>query len=59
MLVYSFLFAAALLVEIVVLGVHFGVENYEFMVFFFLITLITAAAMALFLAEGLKRYYRK
>jgi hypothetical protein len=58
MLVYSFFFAAALTVEITVMAIHFGVENYEFMVFFSLITLITAAAMTLFLAEGITRYFR-
>jgi hypothetical protein len=42
-----------LIVEIVVLAIHFGVENYEFKIFFLYLTLITAVAMVLFLVEGL------
>ena len=59
MLIYSFLFMAALAVEVVILLIHFGVENFEFMVFFFLITLITAAAMTLFLIESILRHLRR
>ncbi len=53
MLFYSFFFMGILIIEIVILGVHFAVEDYEFKVFFFYLTLITAAAMTLFLIEGL------
>ena len=58
MLVYSFFFMAALVVEVAVLAIHFAVENYEFKVFFLLLTLITAAAMGLFLFEGLRSITR-
>jgi hypothetical protein len=53
MLFYSLIFMVILIVEIVVLAIHFGVENYEFKIFFLYLTLITAVAMVLFLVEGL------
>ncbi len=53
MLFYSLIFMAILIIEIVVLAIHFGVENYEFKIFFLYLTLITAVAMVLFLVEGL------
>ncbi len=58
-LVYGFFFLTILAMEIAVLAVHFGVENYEFTVFFILITVITAVAMTLFMAEGILRYLRR
>ncbi|UCF45158.1 MAG: hypothetical protein JSW44_00505 [Candidatus Bathyarchaeota archaeon] len=42
-----------LIVELVVLAVHYSVENYTFKVFFLLLTLITGFAMGVFIAEGL------
>ncbi|MFB3890020.1 MAG: hypothetical protein ACE14S_11055 [Candidatus Bathyarchaeia archaeon] len=53
MLFYSFFFMGVLIVEIVVLAIHYAVETYEFKVFFFYLTLITAAATALFMVEGI------
>lgn len=53
MLFYSFIFVGILALEIVVLTIHFSVEDYKFKVFFLLLTLITAAAMVLFLVEGI------
>jgi hypothetical protein len=53
MLFYFFVFLGILTIEIVVFAIHFSVENYEFKVFFLLLTLITAAAMVLFLIEGI------
>ncbi len=53
MLFYSFLFLGILAIEIVILAIHFSVEDYKFKVFFLLLTLITAAAMVLFLVEGI------
>jgi hypothetical protein len=53
MLFYFFIFLGILTIEIVVLAIHFSVENYEFKVFFLLLTLITAVAMVLFLIEGI------
>ena len=53
MLVYSLLFMSILIVELVVLAVHYSVENYTFKVFFLLLTLITGFAMGVFIAEGL------
>ncbi|MGF3521617.1 MAG: hypothetical protein ACQXXJ_00790 [Candidatus Bathyarchaeia archaeon] len=52
MMVYSFIFLGVLALELAVLAIHFSVEDYKFKVFFLLLTLVTAAAMILFLAEG-------
>ena len=39
MLVYSLIFMSILIVELVVLAIHYSVETYEFKVFFLLLTL--------------------
>jgi DNA-binding IclR family transcriptional regulator len=54
MLVYSFFFMVALAVEVAVLAVHFGVEDYEFKVFLVILAFVTALGLALFLVEGLR-----
>ena len=53
MLVYSLIFMSILIVELVVLAIHYSVETYEFKVFFLLLTLITGFAMAVFTFEAL------
>ncbi len=53
MLAYSLIFLGILIVELVVLAVHYEVETFEFKVFFLLLALITGFAMAVFIAEGL------
>jgi hypothetical protein len=53
MLAYSLLFMGILIVELVVLALHYEVETFEFKVFFLLLALITGFAMAVFIAEGL------
>lgn len=53
MVVYSLLFMSILIVELVVLAIHYAVENYEFKVFFLLLILITGFAMTVFIVEGL------
>ena len=53
MLAYSTIFLSILVVELVVLGLHYAVENYEFKVFFLLLILITVFAMLVFIVEGL------
>jgi len=59
MWLYSLVFMAILIVEIVILAVHFYIETYEFKVFFLLLTLITGSALAVFTAEGfLQRKHR-
>jgi DNA-binding IclR family transcriptional regulator len=58
MLVYSFFFMAALAVEVAVLAVHFGVEDYEFKVFLLILALVTALGMAMFLVEGILQLLR-
>ena len=51
-LVYSFIFLCILIIEFVVLAIHFPVETQEFKIFFLLLTSITAAALILFVIEG-------
>jgi hypothetical protein len=58
MLVYSFFFMAALAVEVAVLALHFGVEDYEFKVFLLILALVTALGMAMFLVEGILQLLR-
>ena len=53
MLFYSFFFLGILILEIIILAIHFSVEGYEFKVLFFYMTLITGGAMVLFLVEGI------
>ncbi|HEX9262500.1 MAG TPA: hypothetical protein VF893_08240 [Candidatus Bathyarchaeia archaeon] len=53
MFVYSFVFTCILLVEVLVLAVHYSVENDVFKILFLLLTLTTGAALAVFIAEGL------
>ncbi len=52
--VYSIVFLGILIIELVVLAIHFPVETQEFKIFFLLLTSITAAALVLFLIEGLR-----
>lgn len=52
MFVYSLIFLAILLVELFVLTLHWAVENDVFKIFFFLLTLITGSATAVFITEG-------
>ena len=58
MLVYSLLFMSILIVELVILAIHFAVEDYEFKIFFLLLTLITGFAMGVFIAEALLHHRR-
>ncbi len=58
MLVYSLTFMSILIVELVVLALHYSVENYTFKVFFLLLTLITGFAMAVFAVEALLHHRR-
>lgn len=53
MWLYATIFFAILVVEFVILFIHFSVETYEFKVFFLLLTLITGLAFAMFAVEGL------
>ena len=59
MWVYSIVFLAILATEAVVLVIHFDVETYEFKVFFLLLILITAAALAVFTVEGFRQMRRR
>lgn len=60
---YSIVFLAILIVEAVILVVHYPVEHYEFKVFFLLLILITVLAFTVFTVEGLlqarRRHYSK
>jgi hypothetical protein len=53
MLVYSLIFLGVLIAELVVLALHYSVKHYSFKIFFLLLALVTGAAMAVFIAEGL------
>jgi len=57
-LAYSSIFLGILIIEFVVLALHFPVETQEFKIFFLLLTSITAAAVVLFVVEG-RRMLRK
>ena len=58
MLVYALAFMSILIIELIVLAVHYSVETYEFKVFFLLLTIITAFAMAVFTVEALRHHKR-
>jgi hypothetical protein len=53
MLAIALVFLGVLIFELVVLGLHYSVETFEFKIFFLLLTLITVSAMAVFMVEGL------
>jgi hypothetical protein len=57
-LVYSIVFLAILITELVVLAIHFSVETEQFKIFFLLLTAITVAALILFFIEGLRMLRR-
>jgi hypothetical protein len=59
MFLYTFVFLAILVVELVILIVHFSVEKMEFKIFFLLLTLITGFAWAVFTVEGYMQNKRK
>jgi hypothetical protein len=59
MWLYASLFFAILIVEIIILILHYSVETNEFKVFFLLLTLITGLAFAVFVVEGLLQSKRK
>ena len=59
MWIYALIFLGILVVELVILFIHFGVETDEFKVFFLLLTLITGLAMAVFAVEGFLQSRRK
>jgi len=58
MLVYSIIFMVILIIELVVLVIHYSVEDYTFKVFFLLLTLVTGFAMAVFTVEALRHHRR-
>lgn len=59
MWLYAAVFLVILVVELAIFAVHFAVENYEFKVFFSLLTLITGFALAVFVVEGFLQNRRK
>jgi hypothetical protein len=58
MFLYAAVFLGIFIVELVVFGLHYSVETFEFKVFFALLLLITGLAMAVFLVEGLRQRRR-
>ena len=58
MLVYALIFTGILIVELVVLAIHYSVENYTFKVFFLLLTLVTGFALGVFTFEAIRHRRR-
>ncbi len=56
---YSFVFLGILILELLVLIVHFPYETFEFKVFFLLFTTITGLALGVFTVEGFLQNRRK
>ncbi len=52
-LIYAFIFLGVLILEIVILAIHYSVESTSFKIFFLLLSLITATAMILFVVEAM------
>jgi hypothetical protein len=50
---YAFIFFSILIVELIVLALHYAVENYEFKVFFLLLIQVTGFAMVVFIVGPL------
>lgn len=59
MWLYALVFLSILIVELLVLIIHFPVETIEFKVFFLLLTLITGLALAVFVLEGYTQNRRR
>jgi hypothetical protein len=55
-LFYFILFLSVLIIEVVIFIIHFSVETNQFKIFFFLLMIITIAALILFLIEGLRAF---
>lgn len=53
MLVYSAVFASVLIIEIIVLAMHYAVEDDKFKIFFLLLMLVTGAATGILATEGI------
>jgi DNA-binding transcriptional ArsR family regulator len=51
-LIYAAIFFVALVTELVVFAIHVSFETDQFITFFLLLTIVTVAAMALFLIEA-------
>jgi hypothetical protein len=53
MLLYALLFAGALIIELMIFGIHYNVEDQKFKIFFLILISITGAAVGLFTLEGI------
>lgn len=58
MLFYALIFMSILIIELIVLALHYSVENYMFKVFFLLLILITGLATTVFTVEALLHHRR-
>ena len=58
MMVYALTFLIILIIELIVLAIHYPVETDEFKIFFLLLTLVTGFAMAVFAVEALRHHRR-
>jgi hypothetical protein len=54
LMLYSILFMSILVFEIIILIIHYSVEDNEFKIFFLLLTAITAIATAIFMTETIR-----
>lgn len=52
MLLYALVFTSVLVIELIIFGIHFDVEDYKFKIFFVLLISITGAAVGLFSLEA-------
>jgi hypothetical protein len=57
--VYSIVFAAIFLWEIIVFAIHYQYETYQFKIFYVLLLIITGFALSLFTLEGFVQNRRK
>lgn len=57
--VYSIVFAAIFLWEIIVFTIHYPYETYQFKIFYVLLLMITGFALSLFTLEGFVQNRRK
>jgi hypothetical protein len=58
MLSYAIIFLSILIVELIVLALHYSVETYEFKIFFLLLTIVTGFALAVFAVEAFRQRRR-
>jgi len=56
MFTYSFIFLILLIIETIILAIHYPVESYKFVTFFSLLILVTGLATTVFAIEGIMQH---